>query len=140
MARSLSSHALAYNVYSVKMYLLNFKSYLYDMRTGLIVFGVIFLVLGALLYFVPTPSAGATVVLEQSARTWYASLAVPISITYAILAIGVILFILGLVLPGEVVVKTEKAAETPHIVKTKERIEGTGKNKKIVRETKEEYV
>ncbi len=74
------------------------------MRTGLIIFGVIFLVIGGLLYFVPiqelradTTTAGAG---NVDTRTSSASVTVPIEWAFASGLIGLILFILGLVIPS----------------------------------------
>jgi hypothetical protein len=74
------------------------------MRTSLIVFGVIFLVIGGFLYLMPSQTAQATTttVGENSSdtRTSYATVSVPLPVTYALLVIGLILAVLGFALPG----------------------------------------
>jgi hypothetical protein len=74
------------------------------MRTSLIVFGVIFLVLGGFFYFVPilnlsadtsTASGGSTDV-----RTSSASVTIPVGWAYASAIIGFVLFVIGLAVPG----------------------------------------
>jgi hypothetical protein len=74
------------------------------MRTGLIVFGVIFLVLGGFLFFRPSQTAQATTTTVGEAtadtRTSYATVTAPPSLTYASLLIGLVLLVLGFALPG----------------------------------------
>jgi len=74
------------------------------MKTSLIVFGVIFLVLGGLLYFVPlqqfkadTTTVGAG---GSDTRTSSASLTIPIGWAYASAIIGFVLLVFGLAIPG----------------------------------------
>jgi hypothetical protein len=73
------------------------------MKTSLIIFGVIFLVIGGIFYFYPTQTASATTTTNPDTglpdvRTSSASVQIPSSVTYAMLAIGAILLILGFVL------------------------------------------
>jgi len=72
------------------------------MKTSLIIFGVIFLVIGALLYFVPMQEIRAnTTTIEGNNvdnRTSSAKVTVPIEWAYASGAIGLILFILGFII------------------------------------------
>jgi len=74
------------------------------MKTGLIVFGVIFLVIGGLLYFMPTQTAQATTTTVGAAttdtRTSYASVSMPLPVTIAVLFIGLVLLVLGFALPS----------------------------------------
>jgi hypothetical protein len=76
------------------------------MRTGLIIFGVIFLVLGGLLYFVPMQEikADTTSVGNEGTdtRTSSANVTVPAEWAYASGIIGLILLIFGLAIPGPV--------------------------------------
>jgi len=69
------------------------------MRTGLIIFGVIFLVIGGLLYLVPIQQikAGTTTVGQGNVdtRTSSASLTVPTEWAYASAIIGLVLLMLG---------------------------------------------
>jgi len=75
------------------------------MRTSLIVFGVIFLVIGGLFYFMPMQqfSAGTTTTESGSAtdvRTSSASVNIPVEWAYASGIIGFIFLLLGLAIPG----------------------------------------
>lgn len=74
------------------------------MRTSLVIFGVIFLVIGGLFYFMPSQTAKATTTtvgaVTTDTRTSYATVSVPLPVTYAVLAIGLILSVLGFALPG----------------------------------------
>lgn len=76
------------------------------MRMSLIVFGVIFLAIGGLLYLYPSPTIGAqtsTVGTDGTdLRDSSATLSIPIEWSIALLTIGGILFFLGLVIPGPV--------------------------------------
>ncbi len=74
------------------------------MKAGLIVFGVIFLVIGGLLYYVPMQElkAGTTTAGDGSTdtRTSSASVIVPVGWAYASAIIGFLLLLFGLVIPG----------------------------------------
>lgn len=76
------------------------------MRTSLVIFGVIFLVIGGLLYLVPMQQISAnTTTLGNGGidtRTSSASVTVPIEWAYASAIIGFILLMFGLVIPGSV--------------------------------------
>ena len=76
------------------------------MRTGMIIFGVIFLVIAALLYLVPMQQVGANTTTtgdgSVDTSTSSASLTIPAGWAYASAAIGFILLILGLAIPGSV--------------------------------------
>lgn len=111
------------------------------MRTSLIIFGVIFLVIGGLLYFVPvqqikadtTTSGGGNV----DTRTSSASITVPVGWAYASATIGFVLLIFGLAIPNPRGKSKKDSYEK--VVESKENIEiGDRKNKrKIVREQTE---
>jgi hypothetical protein len=114
------------------------------MKTGLVVFGIIFLVLGALLYLVPGQEfrANTTSVGDGNVdtRTSSASVVIPVQWAYAIGIIGLLLFVIGLIAPGSQVVVKEVAKEGTYDVRTstKENIEvGRGKKRKIIRERTE---
>jgi len=115
------------------------------MRTGLIVFGVVFLVLGGLLFYVPTQTAKSTttVTTPQNTDTYTTqrSLNIPPSLTYAVLAIGAILLVLGFALPGPKVIVKDTApapAKSSSIVETSEHVEtADGKKRKTVHERHE---
>ena len=74
------------------------------MRTGLIIFGVIFLVVGALLYFVPMQQIQADTTTTEGGntdtRTSSASVTVPVQWAYATGIIGLILLVMGLAIPS----------------------------------------
>lgn len=74
------------------------------MRTGLVVFGVIFLVIGGLLYFVPMQvfKADTTTVDNDSIDTYTSSAEITVPIGWAIASaiIGLILLVLGLAIPN----------------------------------------
>lgn len=72
------------------------------MRTSLIVFGVIFLVLGALLYFYPSQSLGAQTSTGGQVTNSSAVFNIPIHWSYGLMIIGAIFLLLGLMLPGHV--------------------------------------
>lgn len=114
------------------------------MKTGLIVFGVIFLVLGAVLYFIPTQTAGAstTTITEQGRDTArsYASVQVPWALSVAMIIIGFLLLVLGIIPRDKVIVKEQ--VSTPSTVKEREEkteINGNVK-KRTIREREEQIV
>jgi len=114
------------------------------MRTSLIIFGVIFLVVGALLYFVPmqkiTANTSTTGGGSTDTRTSSASVSVPIGWAYASGAIGLILLILGLTILGPNKKREPKRDSYDTVVKSKEDINvGDGKKHRIVRERTESH-
>ncbi|MFA4953582.1 MAG: hypothetical protein WC584_05140 [Candidatus Pacearchaeota archaeon] len=114
------------------------------MRTGLIIFGVIFLVIGALLYFVPMQEIKANTTTTDGGnvdnRTSSANVTVPIEWAYASGAIGLILFILGLVIPNPNRRSDSKKDSYDTVIESKENIEvGDGNKRKIVRERTEQH-
>ena len=114
------------------------------MRTSLIIFGVIFIVIGTLLYFLPTQqvSADTTTVGNGNvdARTSTASVNVPVAWAYASAVIGVILLILGLAIPSTIIRRDSKKDTFEKVVESKENIEiGDGNKRKIVRERVERH-
>ena len=75
------------------------------MRVSLIVLGIIFMVIGAVAYYIPTQTASASTTTIQeggsvNARTSYATITVPQAWALASASIGAILFIFGVALPG----------------------------------------
>ncbi len=111
------------------------------MKTSLIIFGVIFLVIGGLLYFVPMQeiSADTTTVGkdETDTRTSSASISVPIEWAIASLIIGLILLMLGILISN-----TTKANNSKNhynkVIESKENISVDEGNKhKIARERRE---
>ena len=114
------------------------------MRTSLIIFGVIFLVIGALLYFVPMQQIKADTTTtdggDTDTRTSSASVSVPVEWAYASGAIGVILFILGLAIPSSNKKSDSKKDSYDTVVESKENIEvGDGNKRKIIREKTEKH-
>ena|SRR3989344_5063785 len=114
------------------------------MRTGLIVFGVIFLVIGALLYFVPMQEikADTTTIGEGNidTRTSSARITVPIEWAYSSAIIGFVLLMLGLVIPNPAIRSNSKNDSYEKIVESKENIEfGDGNKRRIIRERTEKH-
>lgn len=114
------------------------------MRTGLIIFGVIFLVLGLLLYLVPMQEFKADTTTNEAGdidnRTSSAKVTIPIEYSYASAAIGLILLILGLVIPGPNRRRDPKKDSYDTIVESKENIKiGDGNKRKITREKTEKH-
>ncbi|MCR4327098.1 MAG: hypothetical protein NUV46_00780 [Nanoarchaeota archaeon] len=85
------------------------------MKTNLIVFGVIFLVLGVLFYLIPLQEISADTTTNSGGdvdvRTSSAGVNIPVGWAYASVVIGVILTIFGLVLPGPI--KTVRGPRGP---------------------------
>jgi hypothetical protein len=116
------------------------------MRASLLIFGVIFLVLGGLFYFVPmqqikadTTTTGGGV---TDTRTSSANITLPVEWAYAFAIIGLILFIFGLAIPSPVrrIRDNSKKDSYEQVVETKEDIEvGDGNKRKIVRERTETH-
>ncbi len=112
------------------------------MRTGLIVFGVIFLVLAVILWAMPAQTAGATTTTYDDGtvdtRTTYATVAVPWPATLAVGLIGLVLLVLGLTLPGpRQVVKIDTPSRVTHTSESVETNSDGGK-RRVVREHHEE--
>ena len=116
------------------------------MRASPIIFGVIFLVLGGLFYFVPTQQLKADTTTNGSGvtdtRTSSANITVPVEWAYAFAIIGFVLLILGLAIPSPIrrVRDNSKRDSYEKVVETKEDIEvGDGNKRKIVRERTEKH-
>ena len=114
------------------------------MKTGLVIFGVIFLVIGGLLYFVPmqqlkadttTTGNGAT-----DTRTSSATVTVPVEWAFGAGIIGLVLLVLGFVIPDSSARSDSKRDSYEKVVESKENIEiGDGNRRKIVRERTEKH-
>lgn len=113
-----------------------------EMRTSLIIFGVIFLVIGGLLYFVPMQEfMASTTTSGDIARTSSARITIPIAWAIASGIIGFVLLILGIVVPSPVIIRSPQKNTYNKVVETKENIEvGDGNKQKIVRERTERHV
>jgi len=87
------------------------------MRASLIIFGVIFLVIGGMFYFVPIQHIKADTITtgngETDIRTSSANVTVPIEWTYASAIIGFVLLIFGLAIPGPAKVKVVPGPRGP---------------------------
>jgi len=114
------------------------------MKTSLIIFGVIFLVLGALLYFVPMQEFKANTTTtgdgDTDRRTSSVDITIPIVYAYASTIIGLILLILGFVIPSSSK-KIDSKNSYDTIVESKENVEfGDGNKRKTVRERTERHI
>ncbi len=112
------------------------------MRTSLIIFGVIFLVIGGLLYFVPMQEIKANTTTTANGgtdtRTSSARVTVPVEWAFASAIIGFILLTLGLVISNPMIRNDSKKDSYEKVVESKEDIEvGDGNKRKIVRERTE---
>ncbi len=87
------------------------------MKITLIVFGVIFLILGGFLFFVPAQQIEVDTTSGSDVRTSSASITVSVGWAYASLIIGFVLLILGLLIPGKV--KTIQGPRGPRGAKGK---------------------
>jgi uncharacterized membrane protein len=114
------------------------------MKISLIALGVIFLVLGTMLYFVPMQEfkAKTTTIGNGNVdnRTSSANIIIPIVYAYASTAIGLILTILGFVIPSSNGRRNDPKKNSYYnkVIESKENIElGRGNNRKIIREKTE---
>lgn len=103
------------------------------MRTSLIIFGVIFLVIGLLLYFIPLQElkANTTTIAADGGvdtRTSSAKVTVPVEWAYASIIIGFILFVMGVLIPNPQKNNTKKYYNN-----------GNGREREIVREKNEKH-
>jgi hypothetical protein len=109
------------------------------MRTSLIIFGIIFLVIGGLLYFVPMQKIIANTTTTSANgnvdnRTSSADVTIPVEWAYASGVIGLFLLIFGIVIPNQKR-RDSKQDSYEKIVESKENIEvGDGNKRKITRE------
>lgn len=111
------------------------------MRASLIIFGVIFLVIGALLYLVPIQGINANTSNNGNVNTSSANVTVPTGWAIASATVGFVLLIFGLVIPDANRRGDSKKDSYDSVVESKENIEiGEGSNKrKIVKERTERY-
>ena len=117
------------------------------MKTSLIIFGVIFLVIGGLLYFVPMQvvKADTTTIGSGSinSQTSFASITIPQGWAYASALIGFIFVVLGFTIPNPTIKQDSKKDSKDSfdsVIESKENIEiGDGKKRKIVKERTEKH-
>ena len=113
------------------------------MRTSLVIFGVIFLAIGIMLYFVPLQNFQANTTTTGNGnvdnRTSSASITVPAIWAFTSGIIGFILLVLGLAIPNSNKKNNSKdSSET--IIESKENVDiGDGNKRKIVKERTEHH-
>ncbi|MBI2657610.1 hypothetical protein HYX08_02850 [Candidatus Woesearchaeota archaeon] len=86
------------------------------MRTGLVGFGVVLLVLGAVFFYMPiatTATAATTTEEGTTTKSVQAAAAIPPQLSIASMIAGVLLIMLGLVIPEPRVYIAERAEEEP---------------------------
>lgn len=117
------------------------------MRAGLIAFGVIFLVLGVLFYFVPMQQLKASATTTENGNTDVygssAKVTVPVEWSYTLGAIGFILLIFGLAIPSpnKRIIDNSKRNSYDKVYESKESIKvGKGNKRKIVRKQTERHL
>jgi hypothetical protein len=115
-----------------------------NMRTSLIIFGVIFLVIGGLLYFLPLQQIKADTTTvgngTSDTRTSSAQVTVPAEWALASAIIGLILLILGMVIASPGRRSDSRRDSYEKRVETNEDIDvGDGNRHKIVRERTETH-
>ena len=73
------------------------------MRTGLVVFGIVLLVFGAVFFYWPTASASATgteISQTPTSTTVYGSATLPTQLSIAAMLAGILMIVLGLLIPN----------------------------------------
>ncbi|MDP3917042.1 MAG: hypothetical protein Q8Q42_02025 [Nanoarchaeota archaeon] len=108
------------------------------MRTSLIIFGVIFLVIGAFLYIVPTQEFKANTTTTEGGnvdnRKSYANITIPVGYAYASGTIGFILLILGSAIPSPNRRSNSKKDSYNKVVESRENmVVRNGNKRKIIR-------
>ena len=114
------------------------------MRTGLIIFGIIFLILGGLLYLMPMQKISADTTTSNGEnvdeRTSSARLTVPVEWAYSTGIIGGVLLILGFMIPNPQKDHSRKDSYNK-VVETKEhtKVGNNGHERKITQEKTESH-
>ncbi|MDO8508914.1 MAG: hypothetical protein Q7S27_04485 [Nanoarchaeota archaeon] len=114
------------------------------MRTSLIIFGIVFLVIGGLLYFMPMQQIEADTITTEGSnvdtRTSSAMVTVPIAWAYALLIIGFILLILGFAVSDIIVRDSSKKDSYDKVVESRENVKvGNGDKRKIILKRTEQH-
>jgi len=109
------------------------------MKSGLIIFGVIFLVIGGLLYLLPMQKIKADTTTTGNGvtdlRTSTARLTVPIEWAYASGIIGFVLLLFGLMIPNSTTRSNSRDRSYERVVESKDNIEvDDGSKRTVVRE------
>lgn len=73
----------------------------FKMKISMIVFGIIFLVFGGLVYYVPMQEVSAGTTIDGDITNASAKLIIPVEWSYASLALGGFLLVFGLIIPGQ---------------------------------------
>ncbi len=114
------------------------------MRTSLVIFGMIFLVVGVLLYFLPMQEIKADTTTSGNGnldtRTSSARVTVPIAWSFASAILGFVLLMLGFAIPDPIRRSNPRKDSYDTVVESRENIEvGDGNKRKIVRERTERH-
>ena len=108
------------------------------MKPILVILGLIFLVMGVVVYRMPIQTAGVTTTVSGESgtdtQTAYSSLTLPFQVVIGSIIIGAVLFILGLIFPDKIAPKVEEGV----YVETKEHVDNDGKH--LIRERRERHV
>lgn len=103
------------------------------MRISLIVFGVIFLVIGGLLFFVPNQEFKADTTTTEDGvtdtQTSTARINVPIAWAFTATIIGFILLALGLIISSSTNMSSSRKESYEEVIELKEETEDGNKNK-----------
>lgn len=133
------------------------------MRSGLFIFGMIFLAVGGLLYFIPMQRVSADTTTTGDGtidiRTSSAGVTVPVEWAYTSLILGLFLTVAGLVAPSpkvrpivkNTIIKSDQRRNSRNNNNQRrssyEKVEsknqtsvGSGKNKKVIREHTEKHI
>jgi hypothetical protein len=114
------------------------------MKTSLIIFGMIFLVIGTMLYFIPMQEIKADTTTTGNdgvdVRTSTARVTVPVAWAFASAIIGLFLLVIGMFIPDSIKRVDLKDDSFKKVVETKEDIDiGDGNRRKIIKERTETH-
>ncbi len=107
------------------------------MKPGLLVIGIIVMVIGAVLYFLPSQAASGTATTftngVRTSSTAITNVVIPSALALGALALGFLLFALGILLPGTSVRIIESEPREEIISQKRVDIDDDG-SRKIIRE------